>query len=291
MPDESRVAIFATHRPYLFAVAYRMLGIAEDAEDVLQEAWLRFAATDHVPEQPRGFLVTIVTRLAIDLLRSATKRREEYVGVWLPEPVRTHEVLPDDAIATVESASFAFLLLLEKLSPIQRAVLVLHDVFDYSHDEIGVAIGRSTVASRQILRRARLALGEREVSSAPDASTARELVDSFLHAAHSGDVDAFLQALAPDVVLFSDGGGKVAAVPRPLVGASRVAQFFSGLSRKLPWGPVETAELNGQPALLIHEKGVMTTVLIFDVGPDRVTTIYGVRNPDKLKRLMGGSVH
>ena len=169
MPDESapavepvadRAALFAAHRPYLFAVAYRMLGLAEDAEDVLQDAWLRFSAGAAEPEHPRTYLVTIVTRLCLDLLRSARRRREEYVGVWLPEPVRTREALADDLLEKAESASFAFLLLLERLSPLQRAVLVLHDVFDYSHDEVARACGRTAAASRQVLRRARLKLGD-----------------------------------------------------------------------------------------------------------------------------------
>ena len=289
--DDDRDGLFARPRPYLFAVAYRLLGLAEDAEDVLQDAWLRFSAAgvDEV-EHPRAYLVAIVTRLCIDLLRSARRRREEYVGVWLPEPVPTREALADDLLAEAESASFAFLLLLERLSPLQRAVLVLHDVFDYSHAEVGQAIGRTAAASRQLLRRARLQLGDATRPTSPPTDVARELVTRFVDAASAGDVEGFLGALAPDVVLMSDGGGRVPAVPRPLAGRSRVAQFLGGVSRKssargTAWGPVIPTELNARPALLVYQDGALTNAFVLDVTGEGVTAIYVVRNPDKLERL------
>ena len=279
-------AVFAEHRPYLFAVAYRMLGIAEDAEDILQDAWIRFSdARVEELERPRAYLLTIVTRLCVDLLRSARRRREEYVGVWLPEPVRTREALADDLVEHAESASFAFLLLLERLNPVERAVLVLHDVFDYSHNEVANAIGRTPAASRQALRRARLRLGDVAPPQSPETERARELVGQFLEAARSGDIAGFLGSLAPDVVLMSDGGGRVPAVKRPLAGSMRVGRFLATVSRQGSWGPVVLTELNAQPAILISEGGALTNALLLDVTSQGVTAIYVVRNPDKLRRL------
>ncbi|MEM7305049.1 MAG: RNA polymerase sigma factor SigJ [Planctomycetota bacterium] len=278
--------MFAEHRPYLFAAAYRMLGVAEDAEDVLQDAWLRFStasATDL--RNPRAYLVTIVTRLSVDLLRSARKRREEYVGVWLPEPVQTRDAIPEELMERADSASFAFLLLLERLSPLQRAVLVLYDVLDYSHDEVSTAIGRTPAASRQILRRARLKLGDATPTKTLPKQETRELADRFCQATRSGDVEALIGALAPDVVLMSDGGGRVAAVSRPLAGNARVGRFLATVRQQGGWGPIVLTELNAQPTVLIHEDGVLTNALLMDVTRAGITAIYVVRNPDKLGRL------
>ncbi len=277
--------MFAEHRPYLFAVAYRMLGIAEDAEDVLQDAWLRFSTTRVEDLQhPRAYLVTIVTRLSVDLLRSA-RRREEYIGVWLPEPVQTRDALPEDLLEKAESVSFAFLLLLERLSPLQRAVLVLHDVLDYSHEEVAKAIGRNPAASRQILRRARLKLGDATPPMSPQTEEARELVAQFCQATRSGNVEALIGALAPDVVLMSDGGGRVAAVKRPLAGNTRVGRFLATVRRQGAWSPVVLTELNAQPTVLVYQDGALTNAFLLDVTSEGVTAIYAVRNPDKLRRL------
>ena len=284
--SDDLAALFAEHRPYLFAVAYRMLGIAEDAEDVLQDAWLRWSAADVGEIQhPRAYLVTIVTRLCLDLARSARRRREEYVGVWLPEPVWTPEALPDDLAAEAESASFAFLLLLERLSPLQRAVLVLHDVFDYTHAEVAVMIGRSAAACRQVLRRARLKLGGATSPRSRPSEEARELVSRFLEATRAGDVESLMEVLAADVVLMSDGGGRVASVSRPLAGSQTVGRFLAGVSRQAGPSRVVQAELNAQPAMLVSEDGALTNAFLFDVTAAGVTSIYVVRNPDKLKRL------
>lgn len=287
---EERATLFAEHRPYLFAVAYRMLGIAEDAEDTLQDAWLRFAAAPVTAiEHPRAYLVTTVTRLCLDLLRSARHRREEYVGVWLPEPVPTHEALADDLLEKAQSASFAFLLLLERLNPLQRAVLVLHDVFDYSHDEVAAVIDRSTIASRQILRRARRKLGGATPPEVPPTAKVQGLAAQFFEAARSGNVEGLLGALAADVVLLSDGGGQVPAVRHPLVGSLRVGRFLGGVRRKGGWGPVTLTELNGQPALLTFQDGSLNNAFLLDITSEGVTAIYVVRNPDKLRRLARGA--
>lgn len=291
---DGKAALFAEHRAYLFAVAYRLLGVAEDAEDVLQDAWLRLDGSTVAIEAPRAYLVKIVTRLSIDLLRSARRRREEYTGIWLPEPVATRDVLfrvplPADSLEQAESASFAFLLLLERLSPLERAVLVLHDVFDYSHAEIAGMIGRNDAACRQILRRARRKLGDVTRPKAPAGDQSPTLgyrmVAPFLEAVRSGNVERFLQALAPDVVLMSDGGGQVAAVRRPLAGRSNVGRFLAGVSRKGVWGPVIATELNARPALLVYQEGSLTNAVVLDVTNAGVTAVYVVRNPDKLSRL------
>ena len=284
---DPRAEAFAAQRPYLFAVAYRMLGVAEDADDALQDAWLRFATVDlDGLESPRAYLVTIVTRLCLDVLRSARRRREEYSGVWLPEPVPSAEALPDELAERAESASFAFLLLLERLNPVERAALVLHDVFDYSHAEVGEAIGRSAAASRQALRRGRLKLGRTTQPSERPSAHSRELVGQFLEASRSGDLDQLVASLASDVVLMSDGGGQVRAANRPLAGSAVVGPFLVAMSR-LATGPVTVAhqELNGQPAVLTFEAGSLTNAFLFDTSGAGVTAIYVVRNPEKLQRL------
>lgn len=285
--DERRSAVFSEHRGYLFAVAYRLLGIAEDAEDVIQDAWIRFSSV-RVEEidSPRAFLVTIVARLSLDVLRSARKRREEYVGVWLPEPVPTHEALPADLVEQAESASFAFLLLLERLNPVERAAIVLHDVFDYSHKEIAAAIERTPDATRQALSRARRKLGTAPSPLPTVSEHARKLVAQFLEATQSGEVEKLVSTLAADVVLMSDGGGQVQAASRPLAGATQVARFFGAINKMAPAHTRAVgAELNGQLAMIVFEDGVLANAFLFDATPQGLTAIYVVRNPDKLRRL------
>lgn len=284
--EDARLATFNEHRPYLFAVAYRMLGIAEDAEDILQDTWLRFGGARPAElENPRAYLVTIVTRLCLDLLRSARRQREDYVGTWLPEPVPSNVALPDELAERAESASFAFLLLVERLNPVERAILVLHDVFDYTHNEIAEVIGRAPAASRQSLRRARLKLGGATVPSHEAGEDAQLLVSTFLRAARDGDVNALVEALAADVVLMSDGGGKAQSISRPLAGRTEVQRFFVAISRADPTATVTPTQLNGQPAVLVHQSGELTTAFVFDITAQGITAIYAVRNPDKLRRL------
>ncbi|MEZ4504129.1 MAG: RNA polymerase sigma factor SigJ [Dehalococcoidia bacterium] len=289
--DDVRAAWFAEHRNYLFAVAYRILGVAEDAEDVLQDAWLRFAAVPvEEVERPRAYLVTVVTRLAIDALRSARRQREEYVGVWLPEPVPREQALPEDIVEQAESASFAFLLLLERLNPVERAALVLHDVFDYSHNEVAEAIDRSPAATRQALRRARLKLGGATRPRGPANEQALGLLTIFLDALRTGDVGHLVSSLASDVVLMSDGGGRVNAANRPLAGASQVARFLIAMRGMAPADDaiaVAVTELNGQPALTVTLEGTLDSAFLFDATSEGITAIYVVRNPEKLARLAG----
>lgn len=284
---DQRAETFAAQRPYLFAVAYRMLGSAEDADDALQDAWLRFESVDlESLESPRAYLVTIVTRLALDVLRSARRRREEYVGIWLPEPVPSTDALPEEVAEQTESVSFAFLLLMERLNPVERAVLVLHDVFDYSHEEVGAAIGRSAAASRQALRRGRKRLGQRNPPARRPSAHSRELIGRFLEATQSGDVDQLAAALAKDVVLMSDGGGHVRAANRPLAGRGLVGRFLVAMSRMAADGSrTEATEINGQPAMLAYEDGALTNAFVFDTSNAGIEAIYVVRNPEKLRRL------
>lgn len=285
--DQARLAVFDEHRSYLFAVAYRMLGIAEDAEDILQDAWLRFSgARVGDLEYPRAYLVTVVTRLCLDLLRSAHRQREQYIGTWLPEPVPSQEALPEELAERVESASFAFLLLAERLNPVERAILVLHDVFDYSHNEIADIIDRTPAASRQALRRARLKLGPAPAPSLPASEQTSQLVRTFLRAARDGDVDSLVEALAADVVLMSDGGGKAQAISRSLAGRREVQRFFVAISRADPTSTAVFSELNGQSAVLLSQGGQLTTAFVFDITAEGITAIYAVRNPDKLQRLI-----
>jgi RNA polymerase sigma-70 factor (ECF subfamily) len=283
--DESaRLEAFAEHRSYLFGVAYRLLGIAEDAEDVLQDCWLRFArAAPEDLENPRACLVTVVTRLALDVLRSARRRREEYAGTWLPEPVPSAEVVPEDAAELAESTSFAFLLLLERLNPVERAVLVLHDVFEYSHEEVGQITGRSDVASRQTLHRAHAKLRQNpKLTTAVDTHS----VEPFISAMRAGDAVRLMGLLAPDVVLLADGGGLARVVNRPLLGRNLVGRFLATLAPREPTFRVERTELNGMPALLIEEQGEVTTAFLWETTSAGITALYSVRNPEKLRRLV-----
>lgn len=282
--SDTRLDQFTGERPHLFAVAYRLLGTAEDAEDVLQDAWFRYAAADvDTVESPRAYLTTIVTRLALDHLRSARVRREQYVGVWLPEPVPSEEALPEEYVELRESASFAFLLLLERLNAVERAVLVLHDVFDYSHDEIARMTDRTSAASRQTLRRARAKLGPERPN--PPQPLDETQLEAFLEAIRDGDVMRLTGLLAPDVVLFGDGGGKVQAINRPLTGSTQVARLLANLQGTTDlFEPVITT-LNGQPALIARTADGVDTAMVFDVTTAGITAIYAVRNPDKLQRL------
>ncbi|BDM70263.1 hypothetical protein HEK616_37500 [Streptomyces nigrescens] len=219
---------FTAHRPLLFTIAYEMLGSAADAEDVLQESYLRWRTVDPAAvEHPRAYLVRTVTRQALNHLRAVKARREEYVGTWLPEPIRTAPEVGDDAILA-ESVSMAMMLVLETLNPTERAVFVLHDVFGYTHGEIAASIGKAETTVRQIAHRARGHVHARRRRFAPDSADSREIIQRFLLAATTGEVQVLMDLLAPDVVVLSDGGGKVAAARRPIVGPADVARFVCG---------------------------------------------------------------
>ncbi len=280
---------FERHRDRLFGIAYRMLGSVTDAEDVVQEAFLRRQRAGPV-DAPDAYLTTIVTRLCIDHLRSARMRRETYVGPWLPEPlVRPHEASPADEAELADTLSMAFLIVLERLSPVERAVFLLHDVFGYAFDEIAPMVGKTAVNCRQIAHRARRRL--REARPRFDASPGEQarLAERFASAVHEGDLDALLTLLARDAVLYSDGGGKVAAALRPIRTASHVARFLVGLSRKTPPGfRVVPAAVNGAPGYVVTRAGVPENVIALHVEAGRIREVYVVRNPDKLRRVSGG---
>ncbi|MFG2860149.1 RNA polymerase sigma-70 factor [Streptomyces sioyaensis] len=276
---------FTEHRPLLFTLAYEMLGSAADAEDVLQESYLRWSAVDRAAvAHPRAYLVRVVTRQSLNHLRAVRARREEYVGPWLPEPIRTAPEVSDDAILA-ESVSMAMLLVMETLNPDERAVFVLHDVFGYTHGEIAAALGKTDATVRQIAHRARGHVHARRRRFEPDSAATRDIVQGFLHAAATGEVQALMDLLAPDVVQLSDGGGKAVAARRPLTGRAEVARFVLGVIRTSgATTHVEPATYNGMPAARFLTDGALDWMVAFEIVGGRITGLYGIRNPDKLHR-------
>ena len=278
----------ASLRPLLFAIAYRMLGSVGDAEDVVQESFLRYQrALEEGADvaSPRAYLSATATRLAIDELRSARHRRESYVGAWLPEPLMTSD---DDAAESAEladSVSMAFLLLLETLSPVERAVFLLHDVFAYGYDEIAAIVGKTEANARQIAARARAHVEERRPRF--DASSAKrdELARAFLAAAREGDVARLESLLAEDAIAYGDGGGKAAAVARPVEGRTQVARFLAGIGRYAARDRIDIvlAHANGGPALVgVDADGNVVNVMVLEIEGGRIVAARSVLNPDKL---------
>ncbi|WKX69585.1 RNA polymerase sigma-70 factor [Streptomyces sp. XD-27] len=277
---------FTEHRPLLFTIAYEMLGSATDAEDVLQESYLRWRAVDPAAvEHPRAYLVRVVTRQALNHLRAVRARREEYVGTWLPELIRTAPEVSDDAILA-ESVSMAVMLVLETLNPTERAVFVLHEVFGYTHGEIAASIGKTEVTVRQIAHRARRHVHARRRRFEPGSDATQEIVQRFLNAAATGAVQALMDLLAPDVVQISDGGGKAVAARRPITGRADVARFVLGVARTSLTAAtrIEHATYNGMPAARCLTGGELDWLLAFEILGGRITGLYVMRNPDKLHR-------
>ncbi len=277
---------FVTHRSLLFTVAYEMLGSAADAEDVVQETWLRWADTDRAAvRNPRAYLVRIVTRQALNLLRTLSRRREEYIGEWLPEPLLTGPDLAED-VELAESVSIAMLTVLETLGPAERAVFVLREVFQAPYDEIAEAIGKTPAAVRQIAHRARERVAARRPRMRVDRAEQRAAVETFLAAISTGDVRGLLEILAPDVVLVADGGGLVPAARRPIVGADKLIAFLVGVSTKVSAQFAGTPVwLNGAPGARIDIDGEVAAAVSLTVENGRITRIYAIRNPHKLARL------
>jgi RNA polymerase sigma-70 factor, ECF subfamily len=272
-------------RRLAFAVAYRMLGTVGEAEDVVQEALLRLHRTAGV-ENPEAFVTKVATRLAIDVLRSARARREVYTGAWLPEPLVEDEAT--ERVEDEETISLAFLVLLERLSPEERAVYVLREAFDYGFAEIAEIVGKSEANCRQILSRARRRIDDERPRFDPDPEQRRTLASRFLDAARGGDMDALLAQLAPDVVLMGDGGGKVRALPGPLVGAEPTARALIGFARVAQQRglTLEPAAVNGQPGFRsLAPDGRLVNVVAVDVAGGRVTRVFSMLNPDKLGHL------
>jgi RNA polymerase sigma-70 factor, ECF subfamily len=283
----------APHRGRLLGLAYRMLGSRSDAEDVVQDAYLRFAGAGDV-HNPEAFLVTIVTRLCLDRLKSAKAQREVYVGPWLPEPVCDAEGLsPDAATELADDLSFALLLALDRLSPMERAAFLLHDVFDTPFAEIAAMLDRSEPSCRQLATRARRAVRDnRPAPSATPDSHAR-LVTAFSDAVASGNVRQLAELLRADAVALTDGGGRKFAALNPIVGADKVARFFIGIAGKTADQPVriEPAVINGAVGALLYLDGELDLTLSMAIDGERIAAIYVVRNPDKLRHLPSGSRH
>lgn len=283
--------VFEEHRPVLTGVAYRMLGRVADAEDVVQDAWLRWSAGDRSDvREPRGFLVRITTRLAIDRLRHVQSRREAYVGPWLPEPIATDfgPTLPDTAERAVlaESVSLAVLVVLESLSPLERAVFVLREAFGFPYGEIATTLDRSEAAVRQLAGRARRHVEERKPRYDVDPGECRDLTERFLAAASGGDLDALLTLLAPDVRLVGDSGGKAKAPLRVIESADKVGRFLFAVTKEpVQELDVRFVELNGAPALLVLSAGKPDSVMQLEVLDGRIQCVYIIRNPDKLVSL------
>jgi RNA polymerase sigma-70 factor (ECF subfamily) len=277
-----KAELFEQYRPYLFSIAYRMVASVGDAEDLVQEAYLRWQrVTEHVAS-PKGFLATIVTRLALDFLDSARVRREEYVGPWLPEPL----VFPEEPASLAESVSMAFLVLLQSLSPVERAVYLLREVFDYGYDEIARIVGKSEVNCRQLFVRARQNIAERRPRFTASEQESERLTEQFLRTVGTGDLPALVSLLSDDITMWSDGGGKATAARIPIYGADRVARFLIGIRSKAPADySYRLARVNGQPGIVNYTGGTVTSVIILDIGAGRVQGLYAVVNPEKLRHV------
>ncbi|GAA4985317.1 RNA polymerase sigma-70 factor [Actinopolymorpha pittospori] len=284
--DQDPTAAFDAERDLLFGVAYRVLGRAADAEDVVQDAWLRWREVDHAEVlDTRAYLIRVVTRLAVDRLRSAQHRRETYVGPWLPEPILTTPDIADD-VALADSVSFAMLVVLETLSPLERAVFVLREAFGFSYAEIGEVIGRAEDAVRQLARRARQHVEARRPRFDADQTTQRDATQRFLAACGSGDVEGLMRLLAPDVALHSDGGGVQKAPRRLILGADKVARFLASIAQQPPpEARAYLATVNGQVALVVTSHGEPNTVIALDVSGTTITRIHLLANPEKLTAL------
>ena len=291
--DAAAAAEFEELRPRLFGIAYRMTGSVGDAEDACQDAWLRWQRVDHASvDNAEAYLVRTVTRIAIDRLRSAQHRRETYVGPYLPEPLVADDptAQPETAAELADSLTFAFLVMLDELSPVERAVLLLHDVFGYTFDEVATMVDSSPAACRQLASRTRRKLDhEREALRRPDEAREQELITQLLATIATGDVDEVMHLLAPDVVLLSDGGALRHAARRPVVGPDRVARLLVNLAKRVLTAEVEirAVQVNGEPGLLFVLDGHPDNVLSFSFAPDgRARRLYSQLNPEKLHHLM-----
>ncbi|MGH3499172.1 MAG: RNA polymerase sigma-70 factor [Nocardioidaceae bacterium] len=280
---------FVAHRGLLFTVAYEMLGSAADAEDVVQETWLRWDSIGEVARaevrDPRAFLVRMVTRKALDRLRSNARRREEYVGEWLPEPLLTSPDISED-VELAESVSIAMLTVLETLTPTERAVFVLREVFDTPYEEIAEAVGKSAAAVRQLAHRARKHVASRRPRMEVSRTEQQEVVERFVTAVTQGDLQGLLDVLAPDVVLVADGGGVVQAVVNPVIGAKKVANLLRPFSRLAPNAEILPVLINGAVGVrIVGTVDGADTAISFVSEAGRISRIYAIRNPAKLGRI------
>ncbi|QDQ14232.1 RNA polymerase sigma-70 factor [Streptomyces spectabilis] len=283
---DSATDVFVAHRNLLFTVAYEMLGSAADAEDVLQETWLRWAAVDRAAvREQRAYLVRIVTRQALDRMRALGRRKETYVGPWLPEPLLTAPDVAED-VELADSISMAMLLVMETLAPVERAVFVLREVFGLDYDEIAEAVGRSPAAVRQLAYRARAHVAARRPRGTVSPAQTRAALQAFQRAVETGELQSLLDILAPQVVALSDGGGVRHALLRPIVGADKVARLLAGgWWRRDAERSVEPVQINGGPGLVVRVDGEVDGVVAVRVENGFVTGAYHVRNPEKLARM------
>lgn len=283
-PDET----FETHRPGLERLAYRMLGSLADADDVMQDAYLRWSGADPSSvRSPRGYLAAVVTRLCIDRRQAIEERKKTYIGPWLPEPlVEPGKDEPARHLETAESVSLALMVVLESLSPFERAAYLLRRIFDLGYDEIANMLGKTEAACRQLVSRAEGRIQAGRPRFEARVEDAERLTTAFLEACTTGDLDGLLAVLSTDATLYADGGGKALAALAPIHGADRVARFFLGIARKAPDGvEICSVRVNGQPGLLARLQGQIAQVLAFDVIDGRIETIFAIRNPDKLARI------
>ncbi|HEX6331145.1 MAG TPA: RNA polymerase sigma-70 factor [Actinomycetota bacterium] len=291
-PEAPVTEVHEELRPLLFSIAYRMVGSVSEAEDIVQEAFLRLHREQSegvVIDSPKAWLSTVTTRLSINHIRSARVRRETYVGTWLPEPLLT-DAAPDASqhAETADSLSMAFLVLLESLSPVERAVFLLREVFDYPYDEIASVVGKSEDNCRQILTRARRQVDAKRPRFEADRARREELARRFFQAATNGDTEGLLDLLAADVVAYGDGGGVAQAFPRPVHGKERVARLLQGVAERglRLISQVDFVEINGQPgALFFDSEGLPFGVVVLDIADGFVQSIRAVANPEKLRHL------
>ncbi|MEM7433637.1 MAG: sigma-70 family RNA polymerase sigma factor [Myxococcota bacterium] len=282
--------LFESNRKHLTALAYRMTGSLAEAEDIVQEAYLRWkrSGADTV-RHPRAFLSKTVTRLCLDFLKSARKRRESYVGPWLPEPLVGSVAAPDsDAGELARDVSTALMLALERLTPLERAVFLLREVFDVDYQDVAGTVGRSEDACRQLVSRAKKNIAAARPRYQPSRDECERVVEAFGAAVITGDLTQLEATLADDAILYADGGGRVRSALRPIHGANRIARFFIGVTKKSPFSSdmqVLPRLVNGSPGFVIVDAGEVVQTMAFEVTEGRVRTIYAVRNPDKLARL------
>jgi RNA polymerase sigma-70 factor (ECF subfamily) len=285
----SHLETFNQHRSLLFAIAYRMLGTVTDAEDMVQETFLRWQQTaEATVKSAKSYLSTIITRLCIDHLRSARVQREQYVGPWLPEPIMTQQQTDDPAaqVELADSLSIAFLVVLERLSPIERAVFLLREVFEYDYDEIAQMVEKSPANCRQILRRSRQHITAQRPRFSVSQQQQEQITAKFLEASTQGDLQGLMSLLAKDVTFWSDSGGRVAAALKPIQGAVKVTRFLLAIRSKwLSTSIAQIIEINGQPGMITRVDGCVHSVTTFDIVDGSIQSIYVVRNPEKLKRM------
>lgn len=282
MPSD--IETFESYRPLLFSIAYRMLGSAMDAEDIVQETYLRYQnAKKQDIQSPKAYLATITTRLCLDYLKSAKTQREDYIGTWLPEPIRT-DTSPSQIVGDQESITIAFLVLLESLSPIERAVFLLREVFDYSYAEIAPVVGKREDNCRQYYQRAQQYIIERRPRFEPSSATQEKLVESFLQALTTGDVETLKEVLVEDVELFGDGGGKARSIRQPIIGRDAVVRFLvTGIYRQSPPDIIiEIVKVNGIPAICFWQQEKLLCLMTFSMAANRIEAIRNILNPDKL---------